>query len=175
MLAFLSPSLTPEELYKLGEETDGPGLKSIPAVQEVESVYDLTERDFDDLKLYHLGPCRALPQYILQPQAWTKVLPPHFLAARQHAMLRAQDWEARQGPSGAAPHQPPMVPPPQGAELPQLVVDEDGFPPVQQRHSHSNVGVSYSFEESDPGPSLAAEFQREVEEEGAFHDTISAP
>ena len=94
MLAFLSPSLTPEELYKLAEigPQNEPGLKSVVDVQEVESVYDLTERDFDDLKLYHLGPCRALPQYVLQPSAWTKVLPPHFLAARQQAMLRAQDY-----------------------------------------------------------------------------------
>jgi hypothetical protein len=61
MLAFLSPSLTPEELYKLGPAyQDEPGLKTVAAVEEVESVYDLTERDFDDLKLYHLGPCRAL-------------------------------------------------------------------------------------------------------------------
>jgi hypothetical protein len=61
MLAFLSPSLTPEELYKLSlDNTDEPGLKSAMQVAEVESVYDLTERDFDDLKLYHLGPCRAL-------------------------------------------------------------------------------------------------------------------
>jgi len=57
MLAFLSPSLTPAELYKL--DSDEP-LTSVAAVQEVESVYDLTDRDFDDLKLYHLGPCRAL-------------------------------------------------------------------------------------------------------------------
>jgi len=57
MLAFLSPSLTPAELYKLD---DPQPLASIQAVQEVESIYDLTERDFDDLKLYHLGPCRAL-------------------------------------------------------------------------------------------------------------------
>ena len=55
MLAFLSPSLTPEELYKLPN-----GLETVAAVQEVESIYDLTERDFEDLKLYHLGPCRAL-------------------------------------------------------------------------------------------------------------------
>lgn len=61
MLAFLSPSLTPEELYKLGPDyEEEPGLKSTREVAEVESVYDLTERDFDDLKLYHLGPCRAL-------------------------------------------------------------------------------------------------------------------
>jgi hypothetical protein len=60
MLAFLSPSLTPNELYKLGMMGGEPGLKSVLAVEEVESVYDLTERDFDDLKLYHLGPCRAL-------------------------------------------------------------------------------------------------------------------
>ena len=67
MLAFLSPSLTPEELYKLSNKdnnTDEPGLKSVGAVEEVESVYDLTERDFDDLKLYHLGPCRALYVFI---------------------------------------------------------------------------------------------------------------
>lgn len=60
MLAFLSPSLTPAELYKLDVDPSDPGLKSAAAVEEVESVYDLTERDFDDLKLYHLGPCRAL-------------------------------------------------------------------------------------------------------------------
>lgn len=61
MLAFLSPSLTPEELYKLNESSSTSyGLKSVAAVEEVESVYDLTDRDFDDLKLYHLGPCRAL-------------------------------------------------------------------------------------------------------------------
>lgn len=60
MLAFLSPSLTPAELYKLDSGKGDPGLKSMMAVEEVESVYDLTERDFQDLKLYHLGPCRAL-------------------------------------------------------------------------------------------------------------------
>jgi hypothetical protein len=57
MLAFLSPSLTPAELYKLELPE---GLGSVAAVEEVEGVYDLTDRDFDDLKLYHLGPCRAL-------------------------------------------------------------------------------------------------------------------
>ena len=57
MLAFLSPSLTPTELYKL-ELIEG--LKTVDAVEEVEAVYDLTDRDFEDLKLYHLGPCRAL-------------------------------------------------------------------------------------------------------------------
>ena len=95
MLAFLSPSLTPEELYKLQDPE--PGLKSLAAVQEVEAVYDLTERDFDDLKLYHLGPCRALPQYILQPTAWTKVLPPHFMRAREQAIQRAEEWQERNG------------------------------------------------------------------------------
>lgn len=95
MLAFLSPSLTPEELYKL-EDTE-PGLKSLGAVKEVEAVYDLTERDFDDLKLYHLGPCRALPQYILQPSAWSTVLPPHFMRARKEAILKAQEWQLRNG------------------------------------------------------------------------------
>lgn len=96
MLAFLSPSLTPEELYRLGPggQVHGEhGFKSISAVEEVESVYDLTERDFDDLKLYHLGPCRALPQYILMPQGWTKVLPPHFMKARQTALDYANNFD----------------------------------------------------------------------------------
>ena len=91
MLAFLSPSLTPEELYKLGQEHEP--LRSVAEVREVESVYDLTSRDFDDLKLYHLGPCRALPSYILQPEAWRKVLPPHFVSARQTALQIAGQYE----------------------------------------------------------------------------------
>lgn len=99
MLAFLSPSLTPEELYKL----DGPnGLESVAQVEEVESIYDLTERDFEDLKLYHLGPCRALPPYILQPQSWTKILPRRFLMARETALRRAHDFDRFEEPSPQA-------------------------------------------------------------------------
>ena len=107
MLAFLSPSLSPKELYRLesspsGKDTVVEPLKSIAAVEEVESVYDLTERDFDDLKLYHLGPCRALPPYLLHPQSWTKVLPPHFIAARNEALIIAQEWESRNPPPASA-------------------------------------------------------------------------
>mmetsp|Transcript_18262 Transcript_18262/g.41661 ORF Transcript_18262/g.41661 Transcript_18262/m.41661 type:complete len:779 (-) Transcript_18262:95-2431(-) len=105
MLAFLSPSLTAEELYRLkddeplenragGEAAGSHGLNTTAAVAEVERVYDLTERDFDDLKLYHLGPCRALPPYLLKPQSWKKVLSPAFLAARQKAIDRALKIEA---------------------------------------------------------------------------------
>ncbi|KAL7540562.1 hypothetical protein ACHAXR_010208 [Thalassiosira sp. AJA248-18] len=110
MLAFLSPSLSPEELYRLkpagqghGQQQEDTGpLKSVGAVEEVESVYDLTERDFDDLKLYHLGPCRALPPYLLHPETWTKVLPPHFVAAREEALSIAMEWESRfPQPSGS--------------------------------------------------------------------------
>jgi len=104
MLAFLSPSLTPDELYKLtGNNLEEPGLQSVAAVEDVESVYDLTERDFDDLKLYHLGPCRALPPHILQPQAWTKVLPPHFLSAKHRARELAENWEQLHGVSSSRP------------------------------------------------------------------------
>ena len=181
MLAFLSPSLTPEELYKLNETSGGEHLtlKTIHNVEEVESVYDLTERDFDDLKLYHLGPCRALPQYILQPQAWIKILPPHFLAARQQAMIRAEDFMQRHGmpftdgkraadyeyASPATNHhrlqQPqqmnvvypdPQTPLPPNSNHPRHYFDED----QQQQNALS--------------PGLAAEFQRAIEEEGAFHD-----
>mmetsp|Transcript_2068 Transcript_2068/g.4329 ORF Transcript_2068/g.4329 Transcript_2068/m.4329 type:complete len:910 (-) Transcript_2068:24-2753(-) len=104
MLAFLSPSLSPEELYRLrgGNDGDATPLKSVAAVEEVESVYDLTQRDFDDLKLYHLGPCRALPPYLLHPEAWTKVLPPHFVAAREEALRIAREWESRFPPPHSA-------------------------------------------------------------------------
>jgi hypothetical protein len=116
MLAFLSPSLSPENLYRLNREPNNAGggmkhedagpLKSVVAVEEVESVYDLTERDFDDLKLYHLGPCRALPPYLLHPQSWLKVLPPHFMAARDEALRIAQEWESRYptSPMRGGPH-----------------------------------------------------------------------
>jgi hypothetical protein len=57
MLAFLSPCLTASQLYKL--DSNEP-LGSIAAVDEVESVYNLTKCDFDDLKLYHLGPSQVL-------------------------------------------------------------------------------------------------------------------
>lgn len=43
----------------------------------------------------HADPFRldCRPQYILQPTAWTKVLPPHFLEARQTALQRAEEFE----------------------------------------------------------------------------------
>ena len=131
MLAFLSPSLTPEELYRLGlrivgadgsiryerpdkavkggVNVDGSNaapaaadepqeLTSVNAVEQVESVYDLTERDFSDLRLYHLGPCRALPAHLLKPEAWTKVVPPHFVTAKEEALKRAREHEQRHAP-----------------------------------------------------------------------------
>ena len=135
MLAFLSPSLTPEELYRLGRRivgadgsiryerpdkaakgsvnVDGSNaapaaadepqeLTSVNAVEQVESVYDLTERDFADLRLYHLGPCRALPAHLLKPEAWTKVVPPHFVIAKEEALKRAREHEKRHGQSPAS-------------------------------------------------------------------------
>jgi hypothetical protein len=160
MLAFLSPSLTPEELYKLTEvgPDNEPGLKSVNEVHAVESVYDLTERDFDDLKLYHLGPCRALPQYILQPSAWTKVLPPHFLAARQQAMLRAQDYEGY------------------FEQVSQVATTPVGTVPLQSLTDQMPEEPSQDYE-NDGGETLETstgqEFQREIDEEGAFHITNS--
>jgi hypothetical protein len=140
MLAFLSPNLTPNELYKLNDDDDQDNggakdnhgattanhnttkLDTTAAVLEVERVYDLTERDFDDLKLYHLGPCRALYEYNFfvgycrrsrrrvpccvshtpyqlhrPPQAWSKVLPPPFLVAKGEALRRARQAEIRAG------------------------------------------------------------------------------
>ena len=45
--------------------------------------------------------CR--PPYILQPQAWTKVLPPPFLQAREKALLQAVDYDP------ATAHQSPFM------------------------------------------------------------------
>ena len=58
---------------------------------------EATGQDFDDLKLYHLGPCRALPPYLLGPASWTKVLPPRFVAAREEALKRARGFEMQNG------------------------------------------------------------------------------
>lgn len=160
MLAFLSPSLTPEELYKLNEvgPDNEPGLTTVAEVQNVESVYDLTDRDFDDLKLYHLGPCRALPQYILQPSAWTKVLPPHFLAARQQAMLRSQEYEARFEQTNTS-----------FTCFPEHQLQGDS--PDAMEHS-DQIQIEDPQEES-VDESFGPQFLREVEEEGAFHCTAS--
>ncbi len=94
MLAFLSPNLTPEELYRLNDITGENALKSVAAVEEVDKVYNLSERDFEDLKLYHLGPCRALPNFLLMPEAWTKVLPKSFIECREKALARAYEFES---------------------------------------------------------------------------------
>jgi hypothetical protein len=189
MLAFLSPSLTPEELYKLAETGESPTLKTIQGVHEVESVYDLTERDFDDLKLYHLGPCRALPQYILQPQEWIKILPPHFLAARQQATIRAENYMQRHGIPIPMPEQQLQgfgnangngngsevnmnMDPQHNTNMtypdPQTPVPYGGG--AQQPHYFDEDGVGHDEHGHPLSPGSAAEFRREIEEEGAFHD-----
>jgi hypothetical protein len=94
MLAFLSPNLTPEELYRLNDITGENAMKSVSAVEEVDEIYNLTEADFNDLKLYHLGPCRALPSYILTPEPWNKVLPRSFMMCREKALARAYEFES---------------------------------------------------------------------------------
>lgn len=52
------------------------------------------------------------PPYILQPLAWNKVLPPHFLAAREIALMLAQQYEMTYGVSspGNASQQAVMSP-----------------------------------------------------------------
>ena len=42
------------------------------------------------------------PPYILQPQAWTKVLPPHFLTAKHRALIGAQRWQDIHGTGSMA-------------------------------------------------------------------------
>jgi len=93
MLAFLSPNLSAEELYRLNDPTHG--LKTTQDVLDVEHIYDLTELDFHELQKYHLGKCRELPENLLMPKAWKKVLPQHFLAAREKAYQRASKHEMK--------------------------------------------------------------------------------
>lgn len=94
MLAFLSPNLTPEELYKLNDITGENALKTVAAVEEVDEVYNLNKRDFNDLLLYHMGPCKSLPTHLLRPDAWRKVLPQSFIECREKAFARAYEFEA---------------------------------------------------------------------------------
>lgn len=184
MLAFLSPSLSPEELYRLKQPNSAAGengaapqgqhdntgpLKSVAAVEEVESVYDLTERDFDDLKLYHLGPCRAVPPYLLHPDAWIKVLPPHFQAARDEALRIAREFE---GPMAASQDQDgrgdDMMrigetpssdyvelqagghPSSRGGNMPPPHVGPGGFPPSQYHHMQQDPNAPPQYQQQDP-------------------------
>jgi hypothetical protein len=99
MLAFLSPNITADELYRL---KDPKGHTSVQDVQDVEHIYDLTELDFHELHKYHLGPCRELPEHRLVPKAWTKILPSHFIHAREKALRRALQYELKSKAVAAA-------------------------------------------------------------------------
>lgn len=183
---------------------------------------------------------RYSPPYILQPSAWTKVLPPHFLAAKQQAMMKAHDYEQMHGipspvtagatiesnmaavgtisteslkqgdphlfkfdaqsmqvrpenhehynpvyaPSGAGSsyqdsNTPPMLggyyPHDRGAETVDLsYVSPLPYPPGQhipQGYGYGPYGPSPRSEQFDD---IEENFQREIEEEGAFIDS-SAP
>jgi hypothetical protein len=42
----------------------------------------------------------ARPEYIMDPESWTKVLPPHFITARDQALIRARAYEQQHGLGG---------------------------------------------------------------------------
>jgi hypothetical protein len=65
---------------------------------------------------------------VLQPSGWTKVLPPHFLAARQSALLRAGELERH---AGFALQHPALLGPPQN----QLVLAND----IPQHPQHRSL------------------------------------
>jgi hypothetical protein len=100
------------------------------------------------------------PPYILIPQAWMKVLPPHFLAAREEAMIRAHNFEQKYGTSPVGSSDAAIVPsdsqvspeamnqkgftygspevrlpPPEGAPSHEPVSSESGFRPVPEHFS----------------------------------------
>lgn len=100
----------------------------------------------------------------MQPQAWTKVLPPHFLQAREAALLRAQDYEAQYG-----------VPTPRFGQEPYYEEDAEPYirstqhqymdPPPQHQNPNAN---SHNCD----GATHMGVFQRTLVEEegGAFID-----
>lgn len=128
----------------------------------------------------------------MQPQAWTKVLPPHFLTARQAALLVAHDFENLHGLGGPGPMH--LVPRnqqhgPQQSQQQYLSVgsERDRFmgPGVSQEDYHSHeqqrpqqgyydqqayYGNPYQQQHGPASIPDAKEFQRDVDEEGAFVD-----
>lgn len=140
------------------------------------------------------------PPYILQPNAWTKVLPPHFLAAKQQAMMRAHEYEQAHGAllpeanssglgetitsSGAnvgtiatadaiLPGPPPE---PLPEEMPHPPAQESAPVPtedVPQPVSPPRSQIQDSSYEAAPRGTFAPDgsFMREMEEEGAFVDS----
>jgi len=160
MLAFLSPNMTPEELYRLNDITGENALKSVAAVEEVESVYNLTERDFDDLKMYHLGPCRALPNFLLTPDAWLKLLPKYFMECRENALARAFEYEvhAQEAIAKAGKTVGKGFHSPHSSNLQQQHSEQSHASlNLQQHHSHtSNLQHSLSQQEQEYGGSGVA-------------------
>jgi hypothetical protein len=129
------------------------------------------------------------PQYILQPQAWTKVLPPHFLTARQAALMVAHDFENLHGLGGPGPmhmvsrsqhHSPQQQYLSVGSERDRFtgpgVLQEDYHSHQQQRpqqgyyDQQAYYGNPYQQQHGPSSIPDTKEFQREMEEEGAFID-----
>jgi hypothetical protein len=138
------------------------------------------------------------PQYILQPLAWMKVLPPHFLGARQLALVRAHEYELANGLStsiGSAAllsRQPrsgttqfPVV----AADPARYSGDDDGPGSGNNSNGYYNADNSGGMSEQQnfappfqkklspqdarDDPVVHRDFQRDVEEEGAFIDTTA--
>lgn len=117
------------------------------------------------------------PPYILQPQAWTKVLPPHFLEAREIAMLRAQEFEERHHQPSHHHHHSHHQPHPYHQEQslhmqhqPQQQHQQlDDPPPHAAQHPAAAYPDESSYYEEDLEPFDG--YARHVEEEGAFSPT----
>jgi hypothetical protein len=140
---------------------------------------------------FHLFLITNRPQYILQSQAWTKVLPPHFLTARQAALMVAHDFENLHGLGGPGPmhmvsrnqqqhHSPQQQYLSVGSERDRFtgpgVLQEDYHSHEQQRpqqgyyDQQAYYGNPYQQQHGPSSIPDTKEFQREMEEEGAFVD-----
>lgn len=105
------------------------------------------------------------PQYILQPLAWTKVLPPPFLTAREQALFRAEQYEMQQ----------------QQQEMDEAMPTRDGSPPgisasefEQQAASHyRSVGSTRMEQHAEPPTYQHLHEQQQTH--GAYNNNYQPP
>jgi len=64
-------------------------LRTTAQVEQLEEVYQLTDEDFQGIKVCHTAQYERVPAQLMTPHKWTKVLPPVYARERRRAMSRA--------------------------------------------------------------------------------------
>ena len=114
LLVVLSPHITPRELFGLESRKPISGKKSTRTIKELrkefvpltvkqvknmENVYRLTNEDFGSLRRKHLGKYMELPDELIDPRSWQRVVPAAFLEAKEEALAKAREFEKTKTPS----------------------------------------------------------------------------